>query len=365
MQISSCHFNSIRIPFCESFRHSSFNRKETETILSIVNTKNNSGYGEGCPREYVTSESIKSSLFFLEKNRSDWNKLINIESIIDWLDRNRSIVDRNPAAFCSFELAFLDLLGHENKKSTESIVGLNELNGNFGYTAVLGILNQEKFISQVQRYSKIGFSDFKVKLSGNLNLDSENISHLNKTISNSRIRLDANNLWKDWRSAADYIAKLDFQFLGVEEPLAHGDYEGMQKFFGVTNTPVILDESFLRFEHFKYIQSSPDNWLINLRISKMGGVLRSVEIAKQAEKLGLHLIIGAQVGETSILSRAALLIANHYRDIVIAQEGAFGTYLLEKDITEHPIVFGKGGILESSVINTDGYGWGITFNTLQ
>ena len=126
MQISSCHFNSIRIPFRESFRHSSFNRKETETILSIVNTKNNSGYGEGCPREYVTSESIKSSLFFLEKNRSDWNKLINIESIIDWLDRNRSIVDRNPAAFCSFELAFLDLLGRENKKSTESIVGLNE-----------------------------------------------------------------------------------------------------------------------------------------------------------------------------------------------------------------------------------------------
>ena len=364
MLISSCQFNPIRIPFRESFRHSSFNRKETETILSIVNTKNNSGYGEGCPREYVTNESIKSSLLFLNKNRSNWNELNNIENLIDWASLNRSIVDKNPAAFCSFELAFLDLLGRENKKSTESIVGVNELNGNFGYTAVLGILPKEKFISQVQRYSKIGFSDFKIKLSGDYNLDSENIKYLNKTISNSRIRLDANNLWKDWSSAVNYITKLDFEFLGVEEPLAHGDYMGMKSFFNLTNTPVILDESFLRFEHFKDIESNPNNWIINLRISKMGGILRSIEIAKQAEKLGIHLIIGAQVGETSILSRAALLIANHYRNIIIAQEGAFGTYLLEKDISENPIVFGKDGILESSLINTSGYGWGLNIKTL-
>ena len=77
-----------------------------------------------------------------------------------------------------------------------------------------------------------------------------------------------------------------------------------------------------------------------------------------------HLIIGAQVGETSILSRAALLIANHYRNIIIAQEGAFGAYLLEKDISENPIVFGKDGILESSLINTSGYGWGLNIKTL-
>jgi hypothetical protein len=97
----------------------------------------------------------------------------------------------------------------------------------------------------------------------------------------------------------------------------------------------------------------------------MGGILRSIEIANQAKRLGLPLIIGAQVGETSILSRAALSIANHYRDIVIAQEGAFGTYLLEKDITDNPITFGKNGVLESSTIANNCNGWGIKFRTFE
>ena len=365
MLISSCHFNSIKIPFRESFKHSSFKRSETETILSIVKSKDIAGYGEGCPREYVTNETIKSSLLFLNENNTDWLKLNNFEDLVNWVALNRTLVDKNPAAFCSFELALLDLIGRINKKSAESIVGLKELDGNFGYTAVLGVLSQEQFSSQVQRYSKIGFTDFKIKLSGKFQLDNDNIRHLNTTITNPRIRLDANNLWINWRSAADYIKRLGFDFLGVEEPLAHGDFEGMQKFSNSINTPVILDESFLRYEHFKHIKSSPKNWLINLRISKMGGVLRSIEIAKQAENLGLPLIIGAQVGETSILSRAALSIANHYRDLVIAQEGAFGTYLLEKDITEDPIIFGKDGVLESSSITTNSYGWGMNIRTLE
>ena len=239
MLISSCHFNSIKIPFRESFKHSSFKRSETETILSIVKSKDIAGYGEGCPRKYVTNETIKSSLLFLNENNTDWLKLNNFEDLVNWVALNRTLVDKNPAAFCSFELALLDLIGRINKKSAESIVGLKELDGNFGYTAVLGILSQQQFSSQVQRYSKIGFTDFKIKLSGKFQLDNDNIRHLNTTITNSRIRLDANNLWTNWRSAADYIKRLGFDFLGVEEPLAHGDFEGMQKFSNSINTPII------------------------------------------------------------------------------------------------------------------------------
>lgn len=359
MLILNSEYYQINIQFRESFKHSAFTRSETETIITVVKSKDNIGYGEGCPRGYVTNETIKSSLLFLTKYQTQLHNILNIEEFLFWINKNRSILDINPAAFCSFELAFLDLYGRENKKSVEYIVGLNELYGNYSYTAVIGILTHDKFIVQVHRYLKIGFSDFKIKLSGNFALDFKNINYLIKTVSNLSIRLDANNLWNDWRNAVDYILKLDCNLLGVEEPLAHGDYEGMKKFSNATNTPVILDESFLRVEQFKYIMSSPKNWIINLRISKMGGVLRSIEIAKQAEILGIDLIIGAQVGETSILTRSALSIANHFRKIVISQEGAFGTFLLEKDITDNPIVFGKDGILESSLINCDKYGWGL------
>ena len=61
--------------------------------------------------------------------------------------------------------------------------------------------------------------------------------------------------------------------------------------------------------------------------------------------MNIPVIIGAQVGETSILTRSALTVANTHCDILLAQEGAFGTYLLKRDITETPLVFGRGGAL--------------------
>ena len=79
----------------------------------------------------------------------------------------------------------------------------------------------------------------------------------------------------------------------------------------------------------------------------MGGILRSLAIAEEAKARGIPIIIGAQVGETSILTRAALTVANQYRDILLAQEGAFGTYLLKQDITDSPLMFGKRGTLDS------------------
>ena len=92
----------------------------------------------------------------------------------------------------------------------------------------------------------------------------------------------------------------------------------------------------------------------------MGGILRSLAMAEEAKARGIPIIIGAQVGETSILTRTALTVANQYRDILLAQEGAFGTYLLEHDITDTPLMFGKGGMLDPRTLSGQP-GLGLTF----
>lgn len=118
--------------------------------------------------------------------------------------------------------------------------------------------------------------------------------------------------------------------------------------------PIILDESFLRLDQFVAIQDDPTStWIINIRVSKMGGILRSLAVAEQAKELGIPIIIGAQVGETSVLTRAALTVANSYRDILIVQEGAFGTHLLQRDICKPPLMFGQAGLLDPTVIGNN------------
>ena len=57
---------------------------------------------------------------------------------------------------------------------------------------------------------------------------------------------------------------------------------------------------------------------------------------------GIGIIVGAQVGETSILTRASLAVMNEHAAItLIAAEGAFGTLLLEHDLTEPCLMFGS------------------------
>ena len=112
-------------------------------------------------------------------------------------------------------------------------------------------------------------------------------------------------------------------------------------------------------EDMTNLQGDPKLWIPNIRISKMGGLLRSLAIAEECGKRGIKFIIGAQVGETSILTRAAISLANACRDHLIAQEGAYGTHLLEHDITDAPIMFGKNGTvnLNANGINGLGLNW--------
>ena len=76
-----------------------------------------------------------------------------------------------------------------------------------------------------------------------------------------------------------------------------------------------------------------------------GGMHHVVDAAREH---GIGVIVGAQVGETSLLTRAALTVARAAGDQLVAQEGAFGTLLLQHDICDPPLMFGAGGVLNPS-----------------
>jgi hypothetical protein len=79
---------------------------------------------------------------------------------------------------------------------------------------------------------------------------------------------------------------------------------------------------------------------------------------KTAKSLGIRVIVGAQVGETSLLTRAALPLAQALEDQLVAMEGGYGTLLLESDLVEKPLMFGQNGQLHpQDMLQTDAFGW--------
>ena len=347
MRITNLKIRKLEIPFDVSFKHAAAERSDTESILVAADSdRGHTGYGEGCPRSYVTDETIDSAIDFFQKYRSSIQDIQNIEDLRSWTETHKESIDTNPAAWCAIELAVLDLLGKAQEETIEELLSLPPLTGLFHYTAVLGASNFPTFQKQLRQYAHIGFTDFKIKISGNLEEDNQKVRLLKKLdVHEIRIRLDANNLWHTSSEAIAYLKQLDSHLFAVEEPIHTNQYDALRTIAQSLGCKIILDESFIHSDQFDCIKDSPETWIVNLRVSKMGGILRSVKIAQAASRLKVPIIIGAQVGETSILTRAALVVANNYRNILIAQEGAFGTYLLKRDIVNVPLMFGKGGLL--------------------
>jgi L-alanine-DL-glutamate epimerase-like enolase superfamily enzyme len=366
MNLTSLVIKKIKIPFKVNFKHSSATRSTTQSIwIEVTSEKGMVGYGEGCPREYVTNESIETASSFFTENKSDIGDHVHdLEGLKTWSRANKEKIDKNPAAWCAIELALLDLIAKEKQCSIENMLRLPEINSPFQYSAVLGDSDLGVFEKQLNQYIAMGFVDLKIKISGTLEKDLAKFDLLTKLDNkNLRVRVDANNLWTDSQAAINYLSSIKYPLFAIEEPLESGQYLDLKKISEVCKIKVILDESFLNMEDFKNIRGSASDWIINLRVSKMGGLLRSIEIAEKARQSGIKIIIGAQVGETSLLTRSALTIANAYRDILIAQEGAFGTLLLQSDICEPPLMFGKKGVLEFKAGENNGFQLDIKTNS--
>lgn len=353
MKLDTVVATPLEIPLRETFTHASASRSTSRTLWVKARAASGAtGHGEACPRTYVTGEDLDDAQAFVARHAAAWRRAIgDAAAVLDWGRRQRAVVDAQPAAWAGVELALLDLCGRVSGRSVEALLGLPELRGRFRYTAVLGDSAPERFAARLAHYRQAGFDHFKIKLSGDLARDRAKIAALVEAgVAPGQVRADANNFWRAPAAAIRHFAALDWPFAAVEEALQPGDRTGLgvlaDWFAAHGGTRIVLDESVSRAAQLAAYAARPERWLVNLRVSKMGGLARSLEVLARARELGLRLIVGAHVGETSLLTRAGLCVAAAAGDLLVAQEGAFGTHLLARDVTGSPLMFGPGGVLD-------------------
>lgn len=353
----------LRIPFQQSFRHASASRRASQSLWVEVEWESGiRGVGEGCPRTYVSGETLESGEHFVREIQPSITTIRDLSSLREWVDAHRTKIDSAPAAWCAVEMALLDAMARKAEQSIEAFLGLPTIRENPSYSAVLGAESPHVFESQLQRYREIGIRDFKIKLSGETE-DSERLAPLTHTPNpEERFRFDANNRWTSSDEVISHLRNLPVSAFAIEEPVAPGNLEAASAISQATGLRIILDESVLRLEQIALLDANPETWIINLRVSKMGGLLRSLELADRARDSGIPLILGCQVGETSLLTRAALTVATAQQpEDILAREGAFGLLLLSEDVLDPPLQFGPGGVLDlRSRDLATAPGWGIS-----
>lgn len=340
----------LTIPFRQGFKHVAAERHATQTLwVRAVADDGLAGYGEGCPRDYVSAESLGTALAFVLRHRPAWlAEIRDLRDLRHWIALHRNEIDANPAAWSAVELALLDLIGKREHCSVERLLGVPELRGRFRYSAVLGDCAQERFAAQLDRFQKMNFRSFKIKLSADAGENEAKVRLLRqRSVGAESVRADANNLWSTARDCVLALEALHYRFWAVEEPVRAGDFKELRRVSADLSTRVILDESILREEQLAVLAEDADRWIVNIRVSKMGGLLRSLQLLERARSLGIDVIIGSHVGETSLLTRAALTLAMAAAGQALALEGGAGTHLLTRDVVDPPIMFGFGGCLDA------------------
>jgi len=347
MQIQSIAWRHWQAPFKAVVRHASASRREAASVLVTVTDKvGRRGIGEGCPRAYVTGETMATADAFLAAHGgSAAAEISDLAGLEAWAAEHAAEIDDNPAAFCALELAILDLLGQQSGQSLEGLLDLPPMTAAARYSAVLGLSPLPLFLLQSLRYRLLGMDEVKLKVGADATANRRRVMALRRVFGPAlRLRVDANNLWQEPAAAIAALSDLGPAVTAVEEPLTAGDIAGATRVAEALGVPVILDESFLHIRDLAGL-SQPSRWILNLRVSKLGGLLRSVAVVRAARARGFRLVVGAHVGESSILTRAGLTLAQAAGPALAAMEGGFGRRLLRSEPVARSLTFGSGGRL--------------------
>jgi L-alanine-DL-glutamate epimerase-like enolase superfamily enzyme/pimeloyl-ACP methyl ester carboxylesterase len=345
----------LRVRLKTTFRHAAATRDAGESLWVQAKRNGNKGYGEGCPRTYVAGDDLESSVKWVEENFSSGKMdFETLDDLKQWVENNSKVIDKYPSAWCAIEMALLDLFSREKGCNVERLLGLDSYNLCGRYTAVLGDDKKWKYTTLADQYLIRGFSDFKIKLNGNLERDREKVYiiedlSIQHNIKDIRIRFDANNLWKDrCDEAIAYLTALGGRVFALEEPVGSRNARDISKISTATVLPVILDESLCSLDDLSLYRNMPGKFIANIKISRVGGLIRALRLIEELKKLGWPIIIGCHTGETSLLTRAALVAASAAGESLIAQEGAFGDYLVEREPVDPMLKFGREGLLNLS-----------------
>jgi muconate cycloisomerase len=366
----------IEIPM-RSFEHAAARRQLSQGVIVRVDFDDGQvGWGEALPREYVTGETIDGVI--LDLCDRIWPAMRESGNPAPGSVERAIFTDGrcHNAALCAMDLAFawrwFDRRGVLLPEFADGLHGMGvpgvaaNPHGPVAFgsrvSGVLGSASPAKTARRLRLMRLYGLRDFKLKLGFGDSVDDENLGAVGRQIGRDiargkcTLRVDVNGAW-DKETTPQRVARL--KALGVcvvEQPVYCGASELVQ-LARQCDLPLMADETLLELADARTLLAESKRIWWNIRLSKNGGLRAAIKLAKLAAESGVPFVIGAMVGETSILSaaqRRLLELVPTPRFI----EGNYGRLLLSDDLCAESLRFGYGGKLK----RLPGPGLGITID---
>ena len=354
MKIIGATCFALRIPFVEAFGHSASVRSRSDSVVLRLTAEDGTvGYGEGLPRPYVTGETVETCV----ERIVNWYWPAIANSDIPAMDPGPDAVraldpvgrvlpdgDANGvvawhAARTACELALIDVRLRRGQLSLGEI--LRPMRASVTYSGVGGGGSIDSAVRLARVCANFGLQAVKIKIDGD---DArERVAAVREAVGREvSLRVDANCAYTPDEAIAMLEALAPSDIACAEQPIPRGDPAALARVRSRSPIPIMADESLVTAADAEALIQAGACDFFNLRVSKCGGLDRTLEIARMADRAGLGLQLGCQVGESAILSAAGRHLAAHLERVSFV-EGSYGTMLLVEDVSEESVAFGRGG----------------------
>jgi cis-L-3-hydroxyproline dehydratase len=281
----------VDLPLCEgSYKWSGGNSVELfdSTVVAVHTDVNVVGYGEICPLgpAYLPAyaEGARTGIAELARH------LIGLDptALLVLNDRMDAALRGHPYVKSAIDVACWDILGKVTGQPVVNLLGGRQ-GESFPLYRAISQESAEEMARRVALYRSEGYTKFQLKVGGNPDADIERIQEVAGHLQKGEVLVaDANTGWTQHQAMRVAHAVRDVDVY-IEQPCP--SYEECLVVRRHTNRPFILDE--VMDSLAMVVEGVMDQAMdvVNLKISKVGGLTKARQIRDLCVSLGIALTI--------------------------------------------------------------------------
>lgn len=371
----------VAVPLRKPIRHASHARTASDNLVVRATLDDGTiGFGEGVPRSYVTGETIETCFAALTgfDSAGHLGRPGSFEAGVGrlaTLQLPKTAADprgmSGNAARCALELAIVDALGRRFGKSLSDAIrpALDALEasrdvlrpdgpGSVRYSGAITAETPRKERISAWKMRLYGFHQVKVKVGVEGQDDLARLRTLRRILGERMdVRLDANEAWHAGELLDRVRPLVRFRPTALEQPVPHAEVSALADLRPRLGVPVMLDESLCGYPDAVFAVEQGLADVLNVRLSKCGGLIPTLRILDLARQGGLGAQLGCHPGETGLLSAAGRHLATMV-DGLRYVEGSYDRHVLAANLIDEDITFRYGGRAHP----LGGPGLGVTVN---
>ncbi|GAA0596789.1 dipeptide epimerase [Kribbella sandramycini] len=307
--ISAVRTRVVSAPYRRPFRISSGVSKDLISLVVEVHTADGVvGIGETSPMTAYTGETLAGVTAAIEEHLApaligrDPLDRAGAHLVMDAVLRGQSV------AKSGLDIALHDLAGRLSGWPVHALLG-GSIRDRVQTTWVVGLGTLDEMAAEAAEYAARGFRHIKVKGGHDPAQDLELIRAVRSALpADAELCLDANEGY-DATVALPYLAKMSAAGMTLlEQPLPRWDLAGMVRLRERLDVRLMADESMHSLHDALEIVRRGAADVLNIKILKVGGLHRALQIAHVAEAAGLAVKIGS-MPELGVATLAAVHLA--------------------------------------------------------